>query len=250
MTPRPGKTRYTFQDVRDAYVRERRMTELEGELPAVLLYRPISHRIAPILLRLGLPPLAVTMVSASIVLTLIPVASVTGSRAYLYVAALGLLFHILDCVDGDMARTAGRTSELGRLVDGFVDQCYWISLLASFGILVDRAGGTLAGWGLVLGLVLPILVILHRQTRDNFALGFGEPPLEAVREWPPKTLLDRLRVATAGLENLYIWALVGGGALGILGEVFLGIAIYVASVFLVAIGAVFRKAAQRREDPV
>jgi phosphatidylglycerophosphate synthase len=249
MTPEPTKTRYSIRDVRDAWLRKRRLTELEGELPAVLLYRPVSHMVTPLFLRLRLSPLSVTLVNGAIALSLVPVAVMTGSRAYLHVAALGLVFHVLDCVDGDMARVSGKTSELGRLADGFVDQVYWIALFASFGILVDRAGETLAGSGLTLGLILPIMVLLHRQTRDNFAIGFGEPPLEPVTEWPPRTLLARLRVATAGLENLYVFALVIGGAMGRLGEIFLGMAVYVASVFLVAIGAVFRKAARRGRDP-
>lgn len=143
MTPEPAKIRYSIREVRDAYARERRITELEGELPAVLLYRPVSHMVTPLFLRLGLSPLSVTLVNGAI------------------------------------------------------------------------------------------------------AMGLGEPPLEPVTEWPPRTLLARLRVATAGLEDLYVFALVIGGALGRLGEIFLGMAIYVASMFPVPPGAVFRKAALR-----
>ena len=129
MTQGSPKTRYTFRDVRGAYVRERRITEGEGELPAVFLYRPIPHRLPPHFLRLGLPPMGVTVVSGTIALNLVPVALTIGSRAYLCVAVLGPVFHVLDCVDGGMARVPGRTSELGRLVDRFVDQTFWIALV-------------------------------------------------------------------------------------------------------------------------
>ena len=61
------------------------------------------------------------------------------------VAALGFCFHVLDCVDGNMARTAGTASKLGGLVDGFVDLSFWCLLFLSLGLLVERAGGGIFG---------------------------------------------------------------------------------------------------------
>jgi phosphatidylglycerophosphate synthase len=236
------KTTYTFQEVRDAYYRERRLAELDGELPAALLYRPLSLRLTPIVLRLGIRPLGVTLANGLLALALVPVSLKVANAPYLWVAALGFLFHVMDCLDGDMARTRGTANEFGGLIDGFVDQLYWINLLAAVGILVDRSGGLMAGWGLETGLVLALMVVLNRQTRDNFARSFAEPALDAIQEWPPAGLGNKLRVAFSGLENLYVWALALGGALGILGEVLVGVGLYVFGVFVVAMIMTFGKA--------
>ncbi len=237
--------RYTLEDVRHSYSAEKAWAELEADLPVYLLYRPLSFYATPLLLRLRVPVLFVTLSSGVLALLMLAIAWQGGSHAYLAVAGLGFAFHVLDCVDGNMARTAGCSSRFGGLLDGVIDRFFWTLLFISLGLLVEHSGGGVLGdRALEFSLVLPILVLLNRQTRDSFALEFSDQTYFR-KEIPDRlSLTDKLLIAVVGLEHIYIFAIALGGALGVLDWVLIGVAAHVTLIFIGALVLTLSKAAK------
>ena len=241
-------TRYTLEDVRRSYPPEKAWAEMEGDFPAWLIYRPLSFHVTPLFLRLRIPIFAVTLSSGVLALAMPLVAGWGGPHAYLGVAALGLAFHVLDCVDGNMARTTGRSSRLGGLLDGVIDRSFWILLFLSLGLLVERAGGGVLGdRALELSLGLSILVLLNRQTRDSFALEYADQAYFHGRIPERLSIADKLLIAVVGLEHVYVFAIVLGGAFGVLDRVLVGIAVYVVLIFAGALITTFSQAVRAGE---
>jgi phosphatidylglycerophosphate synthase len=216
---------------------------MEGELPSYLIYRPLSFYVTPLFLRLGVPILSVTLTSGVLAALMLAIAIRGGAHAYLYVAAIGFTFHVLDCVDGNMARTVGRPSRFGGLVDGCIDMSFWSLLFVSVGLLVRHTGGGVLGqWALPFSMALPIMVLLNRQTRDNFTVMFEQATYFS-SEIPLKLSLgDMAMIGFVGLEGTYVFAIVIGGAFGVLDKVLVGMGIYVGIIFIGALWMTFSKA--------
>lgn len=228
--------RYTLADVRRSYGPEKRRSEMEGELPCYLLYRPISFPLALLFLRLRIPALAITLLSGVAALAMLGFAWRGGEQAYLIVAGLGFVAHVLDCTDGNMARTVGRAGNLGRLVDGAVDSLFWSLLFVSVGLLVEQSStGWLGERGVEFAMGCFILVLLNRQLRDQYALCLNERPEASLPADSPLSLLAVVRMVLVSLEYVYVFAIALGGALGALDVVLLGMGVYVA---LISTGAV------------
>ncbi len=226
-----------------SYPPDKAFSEMEGELPSYLIYRPLSFYVTPLFLRLRVPILAVTLASGVLALLMLSIAIRGGPYAYLFVAAIGVAFHVLDCVDGNMARTLGRPSRFGGLVDGFIDMSFWAMLFVSLGLLVRHMGGGVLGqWALPFAMALPSLVLLNRQTRDNFTVMF-EQATYFRGEIPEKLSLgDMAMMAFVGLENAYVFAIAIGGWFGVLDWVLVGIGTYVGIIFIGAAYMTFSKA--------
>jgi len=232
--------RYSVAQVRASYGPDKRWSELEGDLPSYLLYRPVSFWVTPLFLELGISATAVTLTAGALSALLPLVAWRGGAHAYLVIAVIALVVHVMDCVDGNIARTSGRASGVGALLDGFVDLCFWSLYLVSIGILVNRAGGGILGpWALELSFSLVILVLLNRLLRDNYALLFLEraefTPAAPARLSP----LAMARIALIGLERFYAFAIICGGTFDALDKVLAGIAVYVVVIFLGAVCITF-----------
>jgi phosphatidylglycerophosphate synthase len=242
--------RYTLADVKASYGPEKAWAEMQGDLPCYLIYRPISFWVALPFLWLGIPVLVMTSFSLVIALSLPAMAYWGGEHAYLGVAGLGFLYHVMDCVDGNMARTLGRTSRLGAILDGTIDMSFWCLLLLSLGLLVDgQAGGFWDGHAVALSLGLAVLLLLNRQTRDNFSLQNRDATYFRSEIPERLSLGDRLMMAVVGLEFVYVFAIALGGWFGGLEWVLLGIAIYVGLMFLGAVGLTWIQAARLDRDP-
>ncbi|MBW2231789.1 MAG: CDP-alcohol phosphatidyltransferase family protein, partial [Deltaproteobacteria bacterium] len=82
-----------------SYTPEKAWAEMQGELPLTLPF-----------LALRVPILAVTLSSLALSSVMLVMAWRGGPDAYLWVAGLGFTFHVVDCLDGNMARTTGQSS--------------------------------------------------------------------------------------------------------------------------------------------
>lgn len=235
--------RYSLAEIKRSYTPEKAWAEMQGELPSYLIYRPLSFYPAWILLWLRVPIMAVTLSSGLAALIMVAVAWQGGPWAWLVVVGLGFCFHVLDCVDGNMARTTGRFSRLGALMDGTIDMSFWCLLFLSTGFLVEHQGGGLFGdRAVAFSLFLAILVLLNRQTRDNFVVQNAETSYFR-SEIPERISLgDKAMMVFVGLENLYIVAIAIGVWLGGLDWVLLGMGVYVGMIFVGALGLTFAKA--------
>lgn len=224
---------YTVSEVRSSFHAQKRWEEFSGELPALLVFRPISFRVTPWFLHAGWSAAGVTLLSGAVALAMFAVAWLGGDLAYLFVAAMGCIVQILDCVDGNIARVTGTVSHAGQFLDLLVGQLYWALLFVSIGLLVEHSGGGLFGdFALEVALALPILVLLHRVTRNYAQLHFSRKQLMDEPPEQPLKWTSLVLVGLAGLENLYVFGVLIGGLLGALDLVLLGIALYVVGVFL------------------
>ncbi len=238
----PGR-KYGLADVRASYPPAKREDELENEVAYFLIYRPVSIWLTPLFLRLRLPPTAVTALSLVLALAMPAAAAALGAGAYLAVGCLTITFHVMDCVDGNIARTTGRTSAPGALFDGFAGHVFWVMYFAALGILVQRQGsGFWAEHGLHLALALILLVMLHRELRDAYSR-FYDAEITAIGggtangSWAMRVFIS--------LEGFYGFAVLVAGALGRLPELLAATGVYVAVIFAGAVALTFSSACRR-----
>ena len=76
---------FTLAEVKRSYGPEKAWAEMQGDLPCYLIYRPISFRVALPFLWLGVPVMAMTLLSLVIALTMLLLALRGGEHAYLWV---------------------------------------------------------------------------------------------------------------------------------------------------------------------
>lgn len=241
MNPR---NRYNLDDIRRSYTPERRWEEIEGDFLFFLIYRQLSFYVTPVFLRLGVSPTIATLFGGVLAVAMATVAWRGGETAYLGVAALGLCVHLMDGVDGNIARTTGRSSSLGASLDCLVDRTYHCLLFLSMGFLVENAGGGMFGdHAVAFSLTLPVLVLLNRVIRDNYRLRTREESYFSSEVPERLSARDAFLIAVVGMENLYIFAIAIGGAFGVLDWILLIAAVYVVLIFIGAISVTLAKAA-------
>lgn len=115
--------------------------EIESSLKSIetenyidrVFYRPIGFVIAKALKNTGITPNMITIFSIFVG---------SGAGIYFYFpysikyALLGILFliaaNILDCVDGQLARLTGIKSEIGRVLDGFAGDIWFLFIYIAF----------------------------------------------------------------------------------------------------------------------
>ena len=249
--PPPRRTRYTLAEVLESYPPEKHWSDLQGALPDRLLYRPLSFRLTPFALRLGLHPNHVTLFALLLSLAMPLLAWKGEEKAYLGVFALGVLYHVLDCVDGNMARVAGLKSRLGALLEPANDFLFWSLLLLSLGILAEKQGGSLLGGRAVeLGLAAGALVLWSRIVRDSYASIFGSSAV--FEQGPPPTRLSGLQWLKAliyGLEYLYVWGVLIGGLCGRLDLALVVVASCAGVLALGSVALTFEAALRAEPDP-
>ena len=160
--------RYTIADVRASYGEEKRREEWHGDWMSALVYRPISFWLTPLLLNLKVSASQVTSFALLISLALPFIAWKAGASAHTTVAVLAILFVILDCVDGNIARVTKTASKTGHYLDFLTDLVFRIGLYAAVGILADRETGSLA-WldhqSFAFGLLAALIAIVGRLSR-------------------------------------------------------------------------------------
>jgi hypothetical protein len=126
-----NKTRHklpTLQEIKEAHVSR---WWYEQYLPLnTYIFRPIGFRLTWIAVRMGLSSEAVSWLSAVVGLAGC-VLLLSGSRLTLPVGlALLVVFNLLDCVDGDIARCMRTQNPYGRFLDsvcgGIIDVVFWL----------------------------------------------------------------------------------------------------------------------------
>jgi phosphatidylglycerophosphate synthase len=154
-----------------AAYRPKLRNEWRTEWALVLLYRPLSMVLTPLFVAMSCPPIAITLFGLLIALVLPWLAVAGGQHAALLVGGLGIACCILDCMDGDVARVSGRTSQLGAYLDFVTDIVYRVAIYAALGLLVDAGmPGTMPDWlganpGLAAGMLCALLALIARLCR-------------------------------------------------------------------------------------
>ena len=131
-----------WQNARAEMARMTKPPEVEGVLDTYLI-RPIGFVFVQSLRRTAVTP---NMVSVAAMLAGIGIGfSYLGWHRQSTGAWLGLLFMLLhsglDAADGQLARVTGRTSQLGRLVDGVCDNASFIAIYVCLVVAHALSGG-------------------------------------------------------------------------------------------------------------
>ena len=175
--------KYSVSEVKNSFCGERLQRELKTNLLGYLTYRQLSFYLTPVFLALSVPATVVTLVTLP-VCVLLPVAAIVGGKfGFLYVALLSFTYHLLDYVDGNIARITGSTSHMGRYLDSFIGNVYWILLYTSLGLLVEYGQDMvqlLSRGGVVIGLVTGIIDVLGKESRLYVKLNFSDHAPEYV----------------------------------------------------------------------
>jgi phosphatidylglycerophosphate synthase len=143
--------------------------EIAGDWGSALIYRPIGLTLAWLLLPTGITPNAVTAIGA-LLLPLMIVMPVLCQpiTALTIVLVLAIIYLILDCTDGSLARATGQASVSGHYWDLMTDLTYRGCIYMTVGYLADQIHSwsfpvsqmscmTLAAW----------LAVLARLARKN-----------------------------------------------------------------------------------
>ena len=169
--------------------------ELRGSWSTAVLYRVPSLFLVWGLARLRVGPMTVSAVAVLLALSLPAQAyALPLTLAPVCVALSGMLFQVLDCADGTLARVLDRTSKVGGHVDFLTDMMQWGLLYLALGILADRTLGTGWGWTAVAG-AGAWTRLLARVVRDRLSDGANGPP-------PPVTPMNAVPVFLAGISGL------------------------------------------------
>ncbi|MBI5330538.1 MAG: CDP-alcohol phosphatidyltransferase family protein [Betaproteobacteria bacterium] len=191
-----------------ASYRPRFRNELRTEWAAALIYRPLSFPLTLVFLALRWSPTQVTLLGLACALALPWLAWRGGEDALLLVGLLGVLFCVLDCVDGNLARVTGRSSRLGGYADFAGDLAFRVCLYAAIGLLADAASAGAPNPGLPIpGLAIGLLAAwlslaaragrLHLQTQQPRPTPEQTPPSAA-----PLTWVERIAGFLSGMDFL------------------------------------------------
>jgi phosphatidylglycerophosphate synthase len=148
--------------------------EILSDWGSALIYRPIGLTLAWLLSATGITPNAVTATGA-LLLPLMVVAAILCQpvTALAIVVVLAIIYQILDCTDGSLARTTGQVSVTGHYWDLVTDLAYRGCIYVTVGYLADQiypwpfpvshmSFMALAAW-------LAVLARLARQSLDRLA---------------------------------------------------------------------------------
>ncbi len=181
---------FSFKQVVDAN-RDAGQAEYLDNWAIYLLYRWPGNVLAWLLLKTPLTPTQVTLSGLGVVgLMLLCALLLPLTLAPWVTLALAMLFQVLDCTDGAMARTSGRTSAVGGRLDFMVDMVQWGILYACIGILADRTleTGTLwtmfgfaAAWLRMLARIANMMANRMRDRQDKPPTSAAAPQQKKVQ---------------------------------------------------------------------
>lgn len=159
-------SRMTFAAIMADYRAEKLKEELVGDWGSVVFYRLPAFALASILAPRGVAPNQVTLAGA----LLIPLMALAAwvlqpTVAVAAVTLMAVLFNVLDCADGSLARATGLASLTGRYLDFAADILYRITAYGCYGVIADRIWPGAAFPWLAVGLCCGVLVTYARVNR-------------------------------------------------------------------------------------
>jgi hypothetical protein len=165
-------------------VRFARATKADDGFVATFLSRPLSRRLTPWALRLGLSPNQVTVASVLVGLAAAGCFALGRPVALVVGAVLLQLSLVLDCVDGDVARYTRSFSPLGAWLDASTDRlkefaCY---LGLAWGADAGRLGWLLAAAMITLQTARHTVDYTFTAVKDLREADVVRAPLEAAAD--------------------------------------------------------------------
>lgn len=186
------------------YMRDKLAEEVAGDWGGVLIYRPLAFALTWPLARLRVRPIAATVAGLLLlpVIAAIAVAAPPATATPL-VCALGILYCVLDRVDGTLARALQQESTFGYYADLSSDLIYRPTIYAALGHLADRLAGSTQSTALAMALIAAWLALFARVARL-----YGEKLLPQSPPAAPRIAFDagaiaaNLYMALSGIDTL------------------------------------------------
>ncbi len=154
--------------IEDSYKGDKEKKELSNNYYGYLLYRKISFYITPFFILLSIKANTVTFISFFFPFIILFSAFYCASEAYFYIFLFSVIYHILDYVDGNIARFLKTNNSLGQYLDSIVGNIYWTCLYISIGKIAQEQyifNSSFENWGLLISVFLSFLDILSKQSR-------------------------------------------------------------------------------------
>ena len=153
-------------------------SEWRGNWAMALLYRRPGVLFALGFARLGWHPIHITVLAFILALSMPVQAWVWPIWVSPYLVFLsGVVFQILDCADGTLARRTNQASDLGGDLDFLVDMAQWFLLYSAIGILADRTLDTGFAWTTV-AVFAAWARLMARVIRDRLNTSVNDGPTE------------------------------------------------------------------------
>jgi phosphatidylglycerophosphate synthase len=172
--PRPN---HSPASIARSYRGAKRSEELYGEWGAALVFRPLSFLVTPLFLKAGFSATGVSLLALCL-LPLLPVAAIAGGTlGYAYIAAIGIIFATLDCVDGNIARVTDTASKLGGYTDFIADILFRVVFYSAIGLIVAGQPFPLpyvTDYSLAVALIAAWLAVTARLSRVYTERGMDE----------------------------------------------------------------------------
>jgi phosphatidylglycerophosphate synthase len=112
-------------------------------------HNPLAASIVQALKNTSITPNQVTYFSVFVGLVSAYIFSIGTLQAFFFAGILLEIVLILDCVDGQLARAKGCSSDLGRLIDGIAGYVIYLSVLTGVMIGIDKEHITLVVFGVI-----------------------------------------------------------------------------------------------------
>jgi len=161
------KSRYTVEDIRQSYDADKAVEERYTEWAVYYVYRPLSFQITPFFLHLSFSPSNVTFISLVLAISL-PFMAIWLPAPFFFIGLMGLIISVLDCVDGNIARVTGQTSQKGGYFDFLTDILYRVLMYLSIGLIVSQSSWVSAPFANIAAeclLIAAMLAIIARMCR-------------------------------------------------------------------------------------
>lgn len=172
-----AKNKYTAKQVLNSYIRKKFDEEIQEMWGVVVFYRWISIIITPLFIRASIAPTKVTLFSLLLTLSQPVCLLLETPASYLYLGIICYVFNILDCVDGDIARTTDTYSRLGQYSDFQVDVAHRIMTYITLGLLLQLQPDTivpvLQHYALLIASIACLLAVGARLSRLYVAVTFN-----------------------------------------------------------------------------
>jgi phosphatidylglycerophosphate synthase len=200
------------------------------------VYRQLSFVVTPWFLNAGISANAVSCVGLFCSAMMPLVAVLLGPYDYLGLALLIVLYLVLDCVDGNVARVVGSSGPLGQYLDSLAGKLYALGRTLALGIVAARELPMLGlGTWVSLAFFSVLLFIWGRESRQYLKITGGGTPDQFVVGW------GRLRDLALGFTELIPLGLIVLGPLGYAWLTFVGLFFFYTALFAYSQVRIFRQ---------
>ncbi|TKG96957.1 CDP-alcohol phosphatidyltransferase family protein [Puteibacter caeruleilacunae] len=146
------------------------------ELVDLFFYRPLAFLFIKSIYRTTITPNQITMIGVLFGVAGGVILSMGNTDLFVYAALLFVIFNVLDCSDGQLARLKGNGTPLGRILDGIADYIVSASAYIGLGIgVANHSNNPLLMWGMIIAaaasnIIHAVLVDYYRNRYLDYAL--------------------------------------------------------------------------------